>query len=298
MRKNLLVTTLLTLALIISLGIPKTVYASELTENCLYLALGDSITEGDNSYVKYITNYYDSIYKNCITVNMGMSGCESKHIADALTNPSNEAYTHLRWGISQVDVITLDVGSNDILVTALDIVANDLNTDRDHIGDAIENMQNQYNKCNNPFKKAILTMQAMQKARKIHNDLYYGKEMQQVINNFETNFTTIVKTIKGINPKAEVYIGNLYNPYKGAESIKLLGYTIIDLESFTDMYVAEANSIISNNSQNYAIVDLYSTINNSNYLLADFKNSNYNPHPNSIGHKIIGNKFIDAMKSR
>lgn len=252
-----------------------------------YVALGDSITEGDNSYVKYVSDYLKTEYGNCKTSNYGKSGWTSNELLNAVKNNSN-----MKKAISNADIITIDIGSNDVMVTAYGIVAKCFGCSMDQIGNTADRIAKKI-QYGNFFEKIYYAMNAMNIAYNINNKLNKGNEMQNAMNKFESNYVAILKEVKTLAPNAKIYVGNLYNPYKNAPSMYLGSYKIVDMPKFSKTWIDKANSIIKNNTYNAKIVDLYNTITSSKYI-KDV--NNYDPHPNTEGHKAIANKFISAMK--
>lgn len=87
-----------------------------------YVALGDSIAYGygldnpdEESYVGKISRYLEGKYDYVLTANLGCNGQKSEELLDILKNPGNENYRKYRASIQYADIITLSIGSNDLL---------------------------------------------------------------------------------------------------------------------------------------------------------------------------------------
>ncbi len=87
-----------------------------------YVALGDSIAYGyglqdkdEESYVGLVRQYFEERYDYVVTTNFGKNGMRSGELLDILTNPENENYKKYRDTLSYADVVTLSIGSNDLL---------------------------------------------------------------------------------------------------------------------------------------------------------------------------------------
>lgn len=263
-----------------------------------YVALGDSITEPSDSYVSMVSKNLEKKYGKCTTDNLGVYGWTSGDLLDALTNPLNSKYKKIRNAVSQADIITLDIGSNDALITIANIVA-------ESYGYSIENVE-QIIKVNEMWAKKfeqggfaayMAYLSALRVGIKIHQRLYYGQEMPSALNKFEKNYISILKTLSALAPNAEVYIGNMYNPYVNAAPLGLGGFTVVDVDNYIGDYARKANKIISDNSDGRVIVDIYNTINDPCYIRGDVANYNYDPHPNQAGQNAIANKFIAAINN-
>lgn len=87
-----------------------------------YVALGDSIAYGygmenpeTDSYVGKVRQYLEGKYNYVLESNLGCNGQRSAELLDILTNPDNGNYRKYRACIKYADIITLSIGSNDLL---------------------------------------------------------------------------------------------------------------------------------------------------------------------------------------
>lgn len=87
-----------------------------------YVALGDSIAHGygltdpeADSYVGQIRTYLEQTYDYVFLKNFGTDGIRSEELLDILTNPSNENYAAYHATLQHVDLVTVSIGSNDLL---------------------------------------------------------------------------------------------------------------------------------------------------------------------------------------
>lgn len=87
-----------------------------------YVALGDSIAYGyglqnpeEQSYVSLVQKHLEEKYDYVITSNFGTNGLRSGQLLDILTNPENENYRKYRATLRYADVVTVSIGSNDLL---------------------------------------------------------------------------------------------------------------------------------------------------------------------------------------
>ena len=87
-----------------------------------YVALGDSIAYGyglrnreKDGYVGRINQYLESCYDSVFCSNLGTNGLESKDLLERLTDENNSWYRKYRATLQGADIITLSVGSNDLL---------------------------------------------------------------------------------------------------------------------------------------------------------------------------------------
>lgn len=261
-----------------------------------YVALGDSITRADNSYVNTVSNYLKSSYGNCVTSNLAVDAWKSGDLLDALTNPANSKYSSYRAQIRNADIITLDIGSNDVLITAREIGAEVLGCTESEL-----NMEaiNWFIKLQNAqgFSALLIYLQAYSIVSSIKYEFNYGNTLPNAVAAYEKNFVDILAEIKKLAPNAKVYIGNIYNPYVDAPSMCLGSYEFVNMQDLGRDYAIKLNTIINNNANGNVVIDLYNTINNPKYIQGDVLNYNYDPHPNDEGQKAIAAKFIAAMKA-
>lgn len=100
---------------------------------------------------------------------------------------------------------------------------------------------------------------------------------------FQNDWSLIVSEINRLNPDVTIYVNNVYNPYRGNESIF----------AAADVYIQQINGIISSGSGPYSVVDVYSafygksgsTWNVCTYTY--FCNWIRDPHPTDAGHRKI-----------
>lgn len=261
-----------------------------------YLALGDSITAGDNTYVRHISSYLKNRFGICNTINWGISGWTSKDLANAVTDPSLESYSLIRYAMPHAEVVTIDIGSNDIYITTLQVIAdcfgctiNELPAVGEAWAKKIENATG--------FMKYIYMMQAMNIANNIKSRLNEGVEMKAALNEYANNLNQIFEVLDEYGPDAKIYVGNIYNPFNGAADIYIGNMLILDVEEYTKMWTVKFNQVLAKTASKYKIVDLYNTINKPEYINGDIANGDYDPHPNQAGHTAIANKFIASMKT-
>lgn len=87
-----------------------------------YVALGDSIAYGygledreEQSYVSLVRKHLEKSYDYVIETNFGSNGMQSGDLLEILTNPEHEYYRQYRASLKYADVVTLSIGSNDLL---------------------------------------------------------------------------------------------------------------------------------------------------------------------------------------
>ena len=260
-----------------------------------YVALGDSITAGDSSYVNMVGDYLKQQYGGCEVTNLGVDGMQSGDLKEVLVNASNPYHAAVCAQLSDADIITLDIGSNDIMLTAYAVMADCFGCQPSELDSVIAAWSARLS-TDNFLQRMKAYWEALPIAYSLHNELYNGKTMKQAVSNYEANYVAILKTLDQIAPDAKVYVGNLYNPFHDIPSVYLGSFEVLNIETLSKQYVLQLNAIIDKKSSGCTVVDLYNTITSSKYLLANPDNYDYNPHPNQTGHRAIADKFIAAMR--
>ena len=259
------------------------------TKTVNYVALGDSITEPSNGYVSIVGKGIGATSVK----NFGVSGWDSTDIYRQV-----KTATDVRAALRKADVVTLDVGSNDMTRKLGDIICDTLPCGKSYeaFNAKVTAMQREYNRATG-YKKVLLGVQMMYKAYQIRNAVYSTTNINAVNNTFKNNLTGTIKEIKTLNPNAKIYVGNLYNPYNTAEDIKIAGYKVLDQGEVIELWEKTLNKTIASvaSSTGCTLVDIHPLFKDSSLTIGDGKN-NWDPHPNSAGHQAIAKAFLSKMK--
>ncbi|MBW7571957.1 X2-like carbohydrate binding domain-containing protein [Caproiciproducens faecalis] len=257
-----------------------------------YVALGDSIPAGyglpgysPNSQkpplIAYPTLVGDTMHLSAGS--FAQSGMRSSELLAGLSDPLIGA------SLSQAKVITLSIGSDDILLPFLNIVASKLSCNPEDIQSTLAAL-----KISDPVALAA----ALGSLNADHSSgLKNNPDIQSAASGFSANFLGIISALKAAAPNAKIYVTNVYNPYEG---IKLpYGAGTLDLGGIADGYIRTLNSAFSTDSADYTLIDNYSLFSNSlkngiPLVNADFKSSNLDPHPNTHGHAAIASTILTA----
>lgn len=244
----------------------------------VYVALGDSIATGyglapgSDNYVSLVGRYLDTTPGI-----IAMDGLTSAMLNTALDNAA--AATEL----AAVDVITLSIGSNDILGPFAAIIAEALNIDISGTTGA-----------------AILTAVQAALAASMANEATWAATLAALntafaagapsiiaaTGSFSTNFPAILTKLRALAPHAEIYVTNLYNPYAG---ITLgMAPSQLDLGAVVAGAIGGMNSAISYSSTPYSnvhVLDVGGAF-GSGDVNANGTTS-LDPHPSLAGHEKI-----------
>lgn len=219
-----------------------------------YVALGDSIASGyglknpeEESYVGRVENYLEEQYDYVLKTNFGKNGQRSGELLDILSNPENKDYRKYRATLQYADIITLSIGSNDLL----------------HL------------------IKVDVNMEEMVRGQQ--------EEFENACREFAENFPKIIREIRAINPDAEIYANNIYNPAKG-------------ISSFSGIYDV-AEHYINCLNQAFGESGLYHLVNikqgfdgqERSMVNVSLKGREIDPHPSGEGHELIARLVIKEI---
>ena len=256
-----------------------------------YLALGDSIARGYG-----LENIESERYSTLVAEKMGYVcqnyGVDGMTSAELLENIKKDNYS-----VDTAEVITISIGSNDLLQPLIGIVAGAMNIDTENtvnIEQAIaDTLINDYN------TDELLAVSKLTKTKEALTD---NAILKAAAEQAVENINSIVSEIRLQNESCEIYLSNIYNPYYGVSVEKDYGsfvYTVLNLGQLGDEYVSIINNGLKD-SANCEIVDVYSEFNTKGmtnvYLdVNDINSVNIDPHPNKEGHYLIYNAMIKAM---
>lgn len=183
-----------------------------------YVALGDSIAYGyglDNrerdSYVGQVRKYLESRGNYVILTNLGENGMRSDELLDILTDPENEKYRKYRATLSYADVITISIGSNDLL----------------HLIKLNINMEDVIREGDGKFQKACLQF--------AYNFPRIVEEIRKVNPDAKIYANNIYNPAKGISAYASVYnIAERYINLLNKAFVSEEDYDLVDIKKAFD----------------------------------------------------------------
>ena len=83
----------------------------------------------------------------------------------------------------------------------------------------------------------------------------------------------------------------IINPYNDC---KILTFSLGDM---VEEYIGILNNAFDNKKDEYITVNVFEAFKNEEYVTnADIMKLDFDPHPNSKGHKIIADLFVEAIK--
>lgn len=253
----------------------------------IYVALGDSICRGyglsdieNESYPSLLAKDWGMDY-----INYGVDGLKSAELLQEINNGS--------YNIANADVITVSIGSNDLLSPLIDIIANTLGVTVD------ENVaQNIAAKLSADYEQNPTKLMAS--IAEIKEQLNNNGELNKICEDFGANLSDIITAIRAQNSDCKIYVTNIYNPYYGVKIEKDYGtfvYEIIDVGGICETYINKINNSVVEGD--YTLVDVKTSFeiqgltNATKSALsftgaeADIKKLDVDPHPNKEGYFAI-----------
>lgn len=249
-----------------------------------YVALGDSITTGyglanfkinDINNKESPSNFVNKLSKKLgeKAINFGVEGVDTTLFLQALVKPTTSEQKAAIVEIKKASVITISIGGNNMFFPILDA----LNV-------RIGNGKNIFNASTQEIQLAALSLFFDKKGiDKLKTDVLAGTlRFNGDANNKKVgDFVRIISTLKRMNPKAQIIVQTIYNPYKN----KLLGI-------FDDAILSMNKEIIkgSENGKNYKVADVYSAflkVKPCTALVNADVGMSFDPHPTAKGHEVI-----------
>lgn len=249
-----------------------------------YAALGDSIASGyalpdyvknsgsANSYTSLVKNSLPEIYPGYEIEYASL--CVNGLTTDGLYNKlkSNPAV------IKDADIITVSIGSNDILNVFNSIINNYLLNDEFAAVFESGGIEG--------FKNAQAQLEI------IKNDFTDNAQLNAVCDAYAGKLKNLYGLIKSTAPDAKVYFTNIYNPFA---KIHIPG---LNVRSLTDSYIQKMNNAFESNG-GYVVADVCGAFASSlvNVINVQDDLKSLDPHPNINGHKVISNVVIEKIAS-
>lgn len=266
--------------------------ADNTKETTKYLAFGDSIAagyglEGYNDIKKSIPpDSYQAIvgqFLNTTPINYAVTGDDSEDLMDLLVSGKADD------DLNKADVITLSIGSNDLLGPLLEIVKETYGISDGAVGGTGYTSLEEY--FSSLDMGSILKLLDVTKglADKLKDNEVLHKKAQE----FSEQFEKILELIKDKAPDAELYVTNIYNPFR---EVNVLG-------EMAETYIQEINQVFKGDSDKYTLIDAYTAFSKGNFVnvkfdLSDIKSTNLDPHPSKEGHTLIAGMIKDAMRAK
>lgn len=268
---------------------PVTANAKDAADKTVYAAFGDSIAAGYglDGYSHKQTSAPPDSYQGLLgsflqtsSANYAVSGSDSSDCIKLLNAGTADA------DLKKADLITLSIGSNDLLLPFIEIVMDYFEIDPDSIdasssADGFE------------MPKIDLSdfMQYYQKSEALIAELSDHPVLHKQAAAFPKKLENILSILHQKAPNAEIYVTNIYNPFI---DIPVIG-------ALAENYISEINQAFTSRSEDYTLIDVYtpfsrSELTNIHFDMKKPADINLDPHPSIKGHKTIADLLISALQ--
>ncbi|MDE7310074.1 MAG: SGNH/GDSL hydrolase family protein [Eubacterium sp.] len=299
----LLLLCLLTASLNTSLAAVYAKGAASTEEKTTYVAFGDSIAAG-YGLPGYQTQTAPADSYQALTAgflqtqphNYAVTGDNSDDCIFLLN--SGEADESL----AAADVITLSIGSNDLLLPFIDILMQHFHIDAPASGTSQEETPEEAAKrkeieeqLKNGFSLPQLSLSEMaeyyKQAEALLSELSDHATLHAQAAAFAQKFQAILSILKEKAPNAEIYVTNIYNPFAFLPKIG----------EMADVYIREINEAFAKDVPGYTLIDVYTPfqkqeLTNVHIDLTQPNGIQLDPHPSKEGHRVIGELIVAALK--
>ena len=198
--------------------------------------------------------------------------------------------------VKQADLITLNVGSNDVFSLTMVEVMSELTKDTsDPTLNAIKDYLDKTGNIGAAFGKLIDAYQSMEKLEELAAVL--TTTMNKTYKQFTVNYKAVIDKIYEINPDITVVAVGVYNPFN---AVRLSADSQLDLNAIAAPVVSALNTHIASyklSHSDYYYADIVGTPTypmnlDDQYFWEYF---NLKMHPNIEGHKFIAQKILAAL---
>lgn len=274
-----------------------------------YTALGDSITAG------YSRPDYDGDYSNpndgYVAVaakklgvknnyNLGLLGYKSGDLLDALTNPKNEHYTRFTSDIRASNLITLNIGSNDLTMVLLNMIFECMGYNLDAMS------PEQRFAAIRPLLEEVKPESFLADMKKYYGQDITAEKIKAIIDllesksldarfadayaQFTVNWDGVIEAIRVINPDAAIVALGYY--YVGPDQSIKYGGTTYKISGVSNKYIDQMNAYISEKSPEK---DKYLYVKTIGAELITIGGITTDPHPSEVGHAQIAGWLVDSV---
>jgi len=254
----------------------------------VYVAFGDSIAAGyglegySDSQANAPADSYQALVGSFLKTtarNYAVTGDDSNDCIEILNSGKADE------DLAKSDVITLSIGSNDLLLPFIQRVMKEFDIDPGSIDPAAPM----------PDMDVNSMAKRLQKLKQLLASLSDDEELHAQAAAFPEKFQTILSLLKEKAPNAKIYVTNVYNPF----------FSIQGFGEIADIYIKEINQAFEADSTDYTLIDAYTPFKeNPGYtnVRMDLSNLsspdiNPDPHPSVKGHKKLAKLFINAVQS-
>lgn len=284
-----------------------------------YIYLGYDFAAAPNAYHSLVANELGANLLQC--ARSGLRAVELRYMLDGTYNDYDKdciwgntyfdtdgngfttadldalnAYVKYSDKIKQADLISINVGSNDVFSFALNVVLRELTKDTSNPAlNAIKEYLEKTGNIGAAFGKLIDAYQSMGKIADLTSAL--TTTMNKAYMQFTVNYAAVIEKIYEINPDITIVGVGVYNPFDG---LRLSADSNLDLSGIASPIVTAINTHIKGlklTHSNYYYADIVGTptypMNYDDQYFWEY--FNLKMHPTIEGHKYITGKILDAL---
>lgn len=210
-----------------------------------------------------------------------------------------DAMVNYKEAVKKTDIISINVGSNDVFSFTLGIVLNEMTEDAEN--DALKDIKDFLNKGGSigvAFGKLIEYCQSVGQMTKL--TALITATFYKAVEQFEDNYDALMAKIHELNPDITVVAVGVFNPFK---NFRLSDGSMLDLSGLAAPIVSSINNhikLLSYKYDNYYYADVVGTETypmnyNDRYFWEYFA---LKVHPNLEGHQFMAQQILDALPER
>lgn len=274
---------------------PRNASAQKNPDKTVYAAFGDSIAAGYglDGYSSDQTTAPGGSYQTLLadflhtqSCNYAVSGNDSSDCISLLESGSADA------DLKNADIITLSIGSNDLLLPFIQIVMDYFQIEPGSLDPAAieEQLKNGFTFPQPDMSEMMEYYQQLEQLLAILSD---NEVLNAQAAAFPEKLETILSMLHKKAPGADIYVTNIYNPFS---SIPRIG-------DLAEIYISKINQAFTADSPDYTLIDVHTPfqqeeLTNVQIDLSSLSGMIPDPHPSKKGHKVIGNLLITAVKQK
>ena len=257
-----------------------------------YIALGDSIARGYGLSNPKTASYpaQFAAKKSLTHINYGVDGMTADELLAALQNDE--------YDLGGAKVITVSIGSNNLLDMLIGAIAEECGIDETMTDDVPQAISNYAKALIDKGYTDILANHYKNLKAELQNNLEIYAECDRVKNDL---IPAIAAEIREQNPDAQLIFTNIYNPYKGMDVIVPLSDNGTATEPIGPLFQPYVNRINSGfeSTDDYIVCDIATVFSgrtdyvNAHLDLRDTARFSYDPHPTFRGHTAIANAVAE-----
>lgn len=207
-----------------------------------------------------------------------------------------DAYVKYSDKIKQADLISINVGSNDVFSFALNVVLRELTKDTsDPVLNAIKEYLEKTGNIGAAFGKLIDAYQSMGKIADLATAL--TTTMNKAYMQFTVNYAAVIERIYEINPDITIVNVGVYNPFDG---FRLSADSNLDLSGIASPVVAAINAHIASYKLKYSNFCYADVVGTQTYPMSYddhyfWEYFSLKVHPDIEGYQFMTKQILDAL---